>query len=254
MHSDFFVTDVAFASYKRYEPEYVFRQKKRKYEGVTLILSGEMEWNREGKIFSLREGDLLFQQENDKYQLKVVGDGPAEYIVISYLAKPIEELRTLLPHRILHTPRLTKYKDLFEEAVRLNGSIAPCGGTRLCAAVQEILCCIIQEHARKSSSPKSSPAENAMLFMEQNFSLPISCDLIALEVGISPSHLRFLFKKEYGTSIVSALNEIRIRHAKAMLKSGSFTLREVAEGCGFQNEYYFSRVFKQLTGTSPGKY
>jgi AraC-like DNA-binding protein len=93
-----------------------------------------------------------------------------------------------------------------------------------------------------------------MLFLEQNFSLPISCSLLAQEVGVSPSHLRSIFKKEYGTSPVRALNEIRIHRAKAMIKSGIFTLQEVAAACGFQNEYYFSRVFKEYVGTSPGKY
>lgn len=254
MHSDFFVTDVALACYKSYGSGYVFRQKKRKYEGITLILSGEMEWVGEGEHFILRAGDLLLQEKNDTYQLKVTGDDPAEYIVISYLAEPIEHLRSLLPRRFYHTPRLSKYKDLFEETVRLSGSLASCAGTRLCAAVQDILCCVIQEYARKSSAPENSFAEHAMLFMEQNFNLPLPCDLIAAEVGISPSHLRSLFKKEYGTSLVTALNEIRIRHAKNMLKSGAFTLREVASQCGFQNEYYFSRVFKEITGTSPGKY
>lgn len=254
MRSDFFVTDVASVCYKSYAPGYVFRQKKRKYEGITLILSGQMEWIGEGEETVLSAGDLLLQEQNDRYQLKVVGDTPSEYMVISYLAEPIEKLRSLLPGRFFHTPRLSKYKDLFEDAIRLGNSIAPCGGTRLCASVQEILCCIIQEYARKNASPEGSYAESAMLFMEQNFSLPINCNLIANEVGLSPSHLRALFKKEYGTSLVSALNSIRIRHAKNMLKSGVFTLREVAEGCGFQNEYYFSRVFKEITGISPGKY
>jgi len=254
MRSEFLVTDVAFAWYKSYGPGYVFRQKKRKYEGITLILSGEMEWIGEGEETVLGAGDLLLQEKNDRYQLKVVGDQPAEYIVISYLAEPIERLRALLPGRFFHTPRLSKYKDLFENAVRLGNSHAPCSTTRLCAASQEILCCIVQEYARKNSGPEGGYAENAMLFMEQNFSLPIHCDLIAGEVGISPSHLRALFKKEYGISLVTALNEIRIGHAKNMLKSGAFTLREVAEGCGFQNEYYFSRVFKEITGISPGKY
>ncbi len=254
MRSDFFVTDVAFACYKSYAPGYVFRQKKRKCEGITLILGGNLEWIGEGEETVLGSGDLLLQEQNDHYQLKVVGDRPAEYIVISYLAEPMEKLRTLLPGRFFHTPRLSKYKDLFEEAVRLGNALGTCSGTRLCAAVQELLCCIIQEYARKNSSPEGSYAESAMLFMEQNFRLPITCDLIASEVGVSASHLRALFKKEYGTSLVSALNGIRIRHAKNMLKSGVFTLREVAEGCGFQNEYYFSRVFKEITGISPGKY
>lgn len=254
MHSEFFVTDVAFACYKSYAPGYVFRQKKRKYEGITLILSGEIEWVGEGEQQILRAGDLLFQEQNDRYQLKVVGDKPSDYMVISYLAEPLDQLRSFLPGRFFHTLRLSKYRDLFEDAIRLSNSLSLCNGARFCAAVQEILCCVIQEYARKTAMPEGSYAESAMLFMEQNFSLPITCNLIAEEVGISPSHLRALFKKEHGVSLVTALNKIRIRHAKNMLKSGVFTLREVATQCGFQNEYYFSRVFKEITGISPGKY
>lgn len=254
MRSEFFVTDVPAACYKSYAPGYVFRQKKRKYEGITLILSGEMEWIGEGEQQILRTGDLLLQEQNDRYQLKIVGDEPAEYMVISYLAEPMEKLRSLLPGRFFHSPRLSKYRDLFGEAIRLGNSQALCTGARICSAVQEILCCVIQEYARKSAMSEGSYAESAMLFMEQNFSMPITCDLIANEVGISPSHLRALFKKEHGVSLVTALNGIRIRHAKNMLKSGVFTLREVAAQCGFQNEYYFSRVFKEITGISPGKY
>ena len=96
MRSDFFVTDVASACYKSYAPGYVFRQKKRKYEGITLILSGTMEWVGEGEETLLEAGDLLLQEQNDRYQLKVVGDEPAEYMVISYLAEPMEKLRFLL--------------------------------------------------------------------------------------------------------------------------------------------------------------
>ena len=66
MRSEFFVTDVAFACYKRYAPGYVFRQKKRKYDGITLILSGEMEWIREGEQILLKIGDLLFLEQNDR--------------------------------------------------------------------------------------------------------------------------------------------------------------------------------------------
>lgn|GEM_PF-1662852 len=254
MRSEFFVSDVASACYKRYPTGYVFRQKKRKYYGITLILSGEMEWIGENRQFFLRAGDLLLQEQNDKYQLRVSGETPAEYMVISYVAEPMEYLLSHLPERYYHTPRISKYKDLFEDAVRLGNSISPCGGARLCAAVQEILACIVQEYARKNTNGSASYAESAMLFMEQNFNLPINCSLIAAEVGISPSHLRTRFKEEYGVSLIGALNEIRIRHAKNMLKSGAFTLREVASQCGFQNEYYFGRVFKQITGTSPGKY
>ena len=90
--------------------------------------------------------------------------------------------------------------------------------------------------------------------MENHFSSPLSSEDIAKEVGISVSHLRLLFRKQYGISLMQKLNKIRVRRAKELLSSGMFTLAEVASACGFQNEYYFSRVFKQHTGIPPGKY
>jgi transcriptional regulator GlxA family with amidase domain len=120
--------------------------------------------------------------------------------------------------------------------------------------VQEILCCIIQEEHHRSLSVKESYAEKALIFMENHFADQLSSEDVANAVGISVSHLRLLFKQQYGVSLMQKLNQIRVRRAKELLSSGMFTLAEVASACGFQNEYYFSRVFKKFTGISPGKY
>ncbi len=253
MQSDFFVTDVVSACYKRHSTGYVFHQKNRHHYGITLILSGEMELLIEGEQLPLTAGTIFLPKQNDKYRLKAIGEQDVEYIVISYCADPMDVLCSLLTERVLNTKK-QKYKDLFENALRLSKSFSVCSGARLCASVQEILCCIIQESSHNSSLDEHSYAKQARLFMEQNFFLPLDSDLIAAEIGVSTSHLRATFKKEYSESLIHSLNEIRINHAKIMIESGNFTLREVAAECGFQNEYYFSRVFKQFTGITPGKY
>ena len=77
---------------------------------------------------------------------------------------------------------------------------------------------------------------------------------IAAAVGLSESHLRTLFRRARGEPPVRYLNRVRVERAKEMLASGQFPLEEIAVACGFQNEYYFSRVFKEFTGISPGRY
>ena len=136
----------------------------------------------------------------------------------------------------------------------MNATYTICSQTRLRANVQEILCCIIQEEHHRTLSMKESYPEKALAFMENHFSASLSSEDIAEAVGISVSHLRLLFRKQYGVSLMQKLNLIRIRRAKELLSSGMFSLAEVATACGFQNEYYFSRVFKQHTGIPPGKY
>ena len=90
--------------------------------------------------------------------------------------------------------------------------------------------------------------------MDQYFDCPLSIENIAAVVGLSSSYLRTLFQKSENESPNHYLNRVRIEHAKQMLLSEMFTIDEVAYACGFQNVYYFNRVFKKFTGITPGKY
>ena len=46
----------------------------------------------------------------------------------------------------------------------------------------------------------------------------------------------------------------RISKARQLLSDGTSRISDVAEKCGFRDIYYFSRVFKKYTGTTPGVY
>ncbi len=252
---EFFVSKVPFVAHrKRYVPGRVFSQDDRKHHGLVFVISGELTLTLKQETISATAGSILLLRQHDCYQLENTSDQNAGYIVISYLAEPEEVLWQYLSGRHFTTSYPQRYLDLFSEAVHLNTNYTVCSQTRLCANVQEILCCIIQEAYHRSLSLKEGYADQALVYMENHFSSFLTNDDIANAVGISSSHLRLLFKKHYGVSLRQKLNEIRVRRAKELLSSGMFTIAEVAHACGFQNEYYFSRVFKQQTGISPGKY
>ena len=255
LDQEFSVSKVSFvARRKRYVPGRSFRQEDRKSAGLVYVISGELTAIMEQETICVPGGSTLLLRQHDRYLLKGTASGNTDFIVISYFAEPMNVLQQLLPKRHYVTAYPQRYLDLFSTAVRLYADSAICSQTRLRANVQEILCCMIQEDYLRSLPIKENYAEKAMSFMENHFAESLSCEHIAQAVGISVSHLRLLFRKRYSTSLVQALNHIRIQRAKEMLSSGIFTLAEVAIACGFQNEYYFSRVFKQLTGISPGKY
>lgn len=62
-----------------------------------------------------------------------------------------------------------------------------------------------------------------------------------------------LYRNFFNVTPKHDLINARLQKAKSLLFV-SLTLREVAQSCGFQNEYYFSNVFKQSTGMTPGQY
>ena len=100
----------------------------------------------------------------------------------------------------------------------------------------------------------ADPAVFAKYYIDEYFDRSISAADLSAVSGISASHLRELFKKTYGETPNHYLNRIRVERAKEMIASGMFTISEVACACGFQNVYYFNRVFKSFTGITPGRY
>lgn len=72
--------------------------------------------------------------------------------------------------------------------------------------------------------------------------------------GISESYFRMLFRQWAGMGPIEYRNRLRISHAKAYLLNSPMLVEEVSALVGFEDMFYFSRLFKKLTGTSPREY
>lgn len=101
-------------------------------------------------------------------------------------------------------------------------------------------------------SPILEKFENLLLSNLSNRNFNIENALT--NVGLSEDHFRVLFKKETGKTPLQYLTQKRIEYAKMLLKTRNLKLLkilEVARMSGFDDPYYFSRVFKNVTGRSP---
>lgn len=84
----------------------------------------------------------------------------------------------------------------------------------------------------------------------------LSLSHILNKSGYAEDYIRAHFKKITGKTPTEFLTSIRIRHACYLIDvyKNSLSLSQIAEKCGFTDYVYFSRRFKQFTGTSPQKY
>lgn len=82
----------------------------------------------------------------------------------------------------------------------------------------------------------------------------LSIKQVADKLNISQEYLRRIFKDNENTSPKKYLQDLRIRRASSLLTSGYYSVKQVAEKCGFMDEKYFSTAFKKATGIQPSKY
>ena len=87
-----------------------------------------------------------------------------------------------------------------------------------------------------------------------HFSEDISLSALSRQFTISEKYLSSLFKTVVGQNLVSFVNEVRIEKAKQILKETTLSVQCIAELCGFNDYFYFSKVFKKKTGVTATQY
>ena len=82
----------------------------------------------------------------------------------------------------------------------------------------------------------------------------MSLNAVSQYVGISPNYLSKMFHKELGISFVEYLMEIRMNHAKKLLRDTNKKMAEIGVEIGYSDANYFYSIFKKMEGCTPKKY
>ena len=93
-----------------------------------------------------------------------------------------------------------------------------------------------------------------MQYIQTHFKEPITVDLLAQRVAMSPSHYAHSFKEVCGVSPMRYLRDIRLNEACNLLAGKVLRTSEVASHVGFQSDTHFSREFKRRFEHSPAQY
>jgi len=110
----------------------------------------------------------------------------------------------------------------------------------------------IWETDNKISHPKVKKIQN---YIDKNYcSSDLSLETIANIFDMHKVYLARIFKNSTGKTVNEYISEVRIEHAKKLLKRSDLTVNEIAYLTGFNTPQTFYNIFKQNEGISPGKY
>ena len=222
---------------------------------IVYHASGRGETRAAGRSIPFHEGSAVVYAPHEMHDQSMASDGEDLCVQVALPGSMCRKLACGF-----FVPRLGQ-PWLIAEIQNLCRSRAQPGGLEQrvfdlrAAAVLLALVDIATKASREDALPPSERhVMQAEQFMGEHFAGISSLRDVAEHVGVSHDHLRHLFSKARGRSMVRHLNEVKVARAKILLTNSPLPLKQIAATCGFKDEYYFSAVFRRMTNLSPGLY
>ena len=91
-------------------------------------------------------------------------------------------------------------------------------------------------------------------YVDENLSRDISLDTAAEFAGVSSFYLSKLFKEEKGETFINFISDKRLEQSRKLLSETNLSIKEITAEVGYNDQNYFSRIFKNKYGLSPKEY
>ena len=114
------------------------------------------------------------------------------------------------------------------------------------------LCRVIEDEAHGEASGRL--VSRAIAFMQQHLESPAGIAETAAFLGVTREHFCRVFRAHMGMPPQAYFQSWKMRHAAALLRNGEESVKEIAARFGFLNVSNFSRLFRAVTGRTPGFY
>jgi len=226
-----------------------FRHKNRRWHGFVYFDEADGVFISEGMApLEIKNSTLLFLNESDTYSILLK---PGYRYIASAYKIPNDDFNSL---SLL--PRLVNCSKN-EEAIIRNIYRVWCENNRHSVMDCKIQILSLYLGIIKKLSDKDERNDiiiRAEKYIQSNFRRNFSTAEIADFCGVSVSHLRAVFRKKTGSTIIAYRENQRVNEAKRMLLTSLFTLKEIAYELGYSDAYHFAKAFKKATGYTPGKF
>ena len=118
--------------------------------------------------------------------------------------------------------------------------------------INELLARVIRERGLQDAP--GDYTQKIIAYISRHFRQPVTMEMLAEEVGITPNYLSKVFKDSCGMTVLEYLSLTRINYAKKLLTQSSENIIDVAMDSGYNNTANFNKAFKKYTALTPKQY
>ncbi len=262
----------------------IFHYKDAKFEGVPVhqhdfyevyyFISGNVEYNVEGKSYHLKKGDILLINPLELHQPRIGPDqSDYERIVLwvdkNYLASLCSNETSLTRcfdntnpthSNLLRLSRKQqdylsgRLMELLEESAYENyGSDLACKASLIRLLLELNRISLSRKSTEESNKADSPLVSEVVEYINEHYCEKLSLSTVAERFFVSKYHLSHIFNSVVGTSLHRYITLKRLIHAKQMLSSG-IRPTTTAQNCGFNDYAGFYRAFVSEFGVTPKEY
>jgi len=223
---------------------------------LLYITNGEGLFSCDGKTYQIKPGSVMLLLPGLKHVYKPLTEtGWKEYWVGFkgiYFLRLLEE-GIFSPENVFFQTGLNDFiiscfNQIFDE-VR---SQKPLYQFKTCSLILSLLAEVLTRE-RRTEQPNyyEKIVAKAKYLMESNVYSAINLPVISDQLGVSTSRLNEIFKTYTSMTPYQYYIQIKIHKAESLLEQEKISVKEAAYRMGFEDQYYFSRLFKNKTGISP---
>lgn len=254
---DFVVTNIGFIVERSPDRDWkISKLKHADYSVLAYALSGSAQYCFAGKEWDVRKGDMLFFPKGFVHSAVSDADDPWSFMSIRFDTMNMgadNDSFSGLPNvvsgmnPVLMTARFNELLHCWTG--KQAGYMIKC---------RSLLMDILHEsirhiHYSDQRIQHAQKIESIMVILQTHLEHSYSVDELADLAGLSASHFRMVFKKVAGMSVIQYHNQLKIGKARDLLLSGACNVTEAADQTGFNDIFYFSRLFKKITGHNPSE-
>lgn len=248
------------AGYEKCHPGYQWGPGVRDHYLIHHILRGRGCYTIEGRAYHLGAGDTFLLFPNVESSYRADDEEPWEYAWVGFAGNDAYSMvantdfsreNPVLDQSGISEELFQKIRavyeangNTFQDAVAMTGALYSLMG-------------FLMKHSGGEEKPanfQSDYVERARQYIAEHYSYPITVEDVAAYTGVSRSYLFRLFRGIMKQSPKEYLLEYRIRQACQLLNQTDLPVRSIAHSVGFEDNLYFSKVFKKYKNCTPSEY
>lgn len=231
----------------------------RNFYLIHHIISGKGVYQTGKKVYEIGAGSTFLIYPNTEVTYYADTNEPWEYYWVGFNGNDagiILRQTDFTPDTpVIDTNLDVNFTSMLLEIFNSKGNDA-CSKIKMSGYLMLALSLLVKKDSEKKMNNNASTLYliKAMDYVEHNYTGHMTVQDIADYVGISRSQLYRLFMEQYQQSPIHIVMEYRIRQACQLLKSTKLSISSIAYSVGFEDNLYFSRVFKKVMGFSAKEY